>query len=114
MLTDFVVHKLPGETKDVLFRFPTDQSRREQWLKVLGLKASDITKTSCICSWHFLSGDSPSLDMLEDGLPHQQVTFQMQVLYHYFLFHYAEHSSPQLSPSSSTVDVSEADNPDTN
>ena len=28
--------KAPGETKHVLFRFPADQTQREQWLKVLG------------------------------------------------------------------------------
>ena len=36
--------KAPGEKKDVSFRFPGDQSQREQWLKALGLKASDIIK----------------------------------------------------------------------
>ena len=47
--------KAPGETKDVsMFGFPAYESRKEQWLKALGLKASDITKSSricvCICS----------------------------------------------------------------
>ena len=36
--------KALGETKHVsLFRFPADQTRREQWLKALGPKSSDIT-----------------------------------------------------------------------
>ena len=115
--------KAPGETKDVsLFRFPADQSRKEQWLKALGLKASDITKNSRICSRYFLNGDSARVPLLDIGKrfaspkklhskrstrsasisPSPVPSTKRRAL--------SMSSSPQLSPSSSTVDVSEADN----
>ena len=60
--------KAPGETKDVsMFRFPADESRKEQWLKALGLKASKITKKTRICSRHFLNGDSSQVPSLDTG-----------------------------------------------
>ena len=67
--------KAPCETKDVwMFRFPADQSRKEQWLKVVRLKVGDITEKSHICSQHFLAGDLLKCRhlILENVLPHQR------------------------------------------
>lgn len=117
--------KAPGEKKDVsLFRFPADQSRREQWLKALGLKASDITKNSRICSRHFLNGDSaqvPSLDIgkrfaspkkLHSKRSSRSASISPSPVPSIKRRALSMSSSPQISPSSSTVDISEADNSD--
>ena len=47
-----------------MHRFPVQPARRAQWLKAVGLTECDVQEHSCICSRHFLHGDTanpPSL-----------------------------------------------------
>ena len=114
--------KAPGETKHVsLFRFPADQTRREQWLKALGLKSSDVTANSRICSRHFLNGDSsqvPSIDTgkrfaspkkihSKRGIRSRSSSVSPSPIPSGKRRALSMSTSPQLSPSSSTADVSE-------
>ena len=49
-----------------MHRFPADETKRQQWLRVVGLTDDDITVNSRICSQHFLFGDisiPPSVDI---------------------------------------------------
>ena len=56
------------ETKDVhYYRFPADRSKREEWLKAIGLKEEDIKDHSWLCSHHFLNGDSKHVPLLALG-----------------------------------------------
>ena len=50
--------------KASMYRFPADKIRRQQWLVALNL-TEDITEHTCVCSRHFLHGNSttPVLDL---------------------------------------------------
>lgn len=41
-----------------MHRFPAEQTKRQEWLRVLGLTDDDVTNHSRICSRHFLFGDT--------------------------------------------------------
>ena len=52
--------------KYLMYRFPSDKAKRQLWLVALNLTESDITDHTCICSRHFLHGNSsnvPSFDL---------------------------------------------------
>ena len=50
-----------------LFRFPANKMKRGQWLTALGLSEGDIKQHTCICSRHFLNGDSNQMPSLKLG-----------------------------------------------
>ena len=46
-----------GETVS-MHRFPSDPTKKQEWLRVLGLTEDDVTQNSRVCSRHFLFGDT--------------------------------------------------------
>jgi len=65
--TCIVCGRVKGKGQTVsMHRFPADPTKKQEWLRVLGLTEDDITDYSRICSRHFLFGDTsipPSLDI---------------------------------------------------
>ena len=47
-----------------MHRFPTDPSKRSQWLKAVNLNEGDIREYTRICGLHFLHGDTSSAPSL--------------------------------------------------
>ena len=56
-----------GKDKKVsMFRFPSQPSKKETWLRILNLTKDDLREHTCICSRHFIHGDPfnpPSLNI---------------------------------------------------
>lgn len=65
--TCIVCGRVKGKGQTVsMHRFPADPTKKQEWLRVLGLTEDDITDYSRICSRHFLFGDTsipPSVDI---------------------------------------------------
>lgn len=54
-----------------LYSFPlSDRQRRQQWLRIIGLRENDITVRSCICQRHFDPACiMPNGQLFSDALP---------------------------------------------
>ena len=50
-----------------MHRFPANESKRNLWLKELGLSLSDIGPVSRVCSRHFLNGDTSNIPSYNIG-----------------------------------------------
>ena len=54
-------HVKRKENKVSMYHFPSDKAKRQLWLVALNLTESDITDHTCICSRHFLHGNSSNV-----------------------------------------------------
>ena len=56
-----------GKEKEIsMFRFPSNETKRQSWLAAFNMIPSEISEHSRVCSRHFLNGDSsnpPSLNL---------------------------------------------------
>ena len=56
-----------GKEKEIsMFRFPSNETKRQSWLAAFNMNPSEISEHSRVCSRHFLNGDSsnpPSLNL---------------------------------------------------
>ena len=56
-----VCGKVNGKQAVSMHRFPAIESKRDEWLKGLGLSLNDIGQTSRVCNRHFLNGDTSTV-----------------------------------------------------